>query len=129
MRELLHSLDGGDSDAEQAWVLEIERRTSEIADGAVELVAWDDVVAEMRDRTAASEATFSSQSSRELRAATDWYDERTGTGQKLWLAVESAVERLCAFPSAIVEYDRIIDEFTGSEAVDNLNHRRQRRYP
>ncbi len=47
--ELLDSLrQGEDADAEAAWAGEIERRVSEIASGAVELVPAEDVHAEAR---------------------------------------------------------------------------------
>ena len=48
---LIESLDGpGDTDVEEAWRLEIERRIGQIDRGEVELVAGDEVFARLRRR-------------------------------------------------------------------------------
>jgi len=48
---LIRSLDATpDPSADEAWVVEIERRIRSIDQGSVELEAWDDVMVEMRER-------------------------------------------------------------------------------
>jgi putative addiction module component (TIGR02574 family) len=51
---LIESLEawGDDSDAEEAWRLEIERRVDEVERGEIELIPGDDVLAELRQRLA-----------------------------------------------------------------------------
>ncbi|WP_417735556.1 addiction module protein [Rosistilla oblonga] len=48
---LIHSLDTeSDEDADAAWAAEIQRRVESIDNGQVNLIPWDDVMREMRDR-------------------------------------------------------------------------------
>jgi putative addiction module component (TIGR02574 family) len=49
---LRDSLEHGDDDSsvERAWEEEIERRCKEVDDGRAEIVAWDDVKAEIAKR-------------------------------------------------------------------------------
>lgn len=48
---LIRSLDAkGDEQADAAWAAEIERRIKSIDHGEVELIPWDDVLQEIRDR-------------------------------------------------------------------------------
>ena len=48
---LIRSLDTQpDEDADAAWAAEIQRRVESIDNGEVELIPWDDVMREMRDR-------------------------------------------------------------------------------
>ncbi|WP_417738001.1 addiction module protein [Rosistilla oblonga] len=48
---LIHSLDTeSDKDADAAWAAEIHRRVESIDNGQVNLIPWDDVMREMRDR-------------------------------------------------------------------------------
>lgn len=48
---LLRSLDAPeDSSSEAAWTAEIERRIQDIDNGSVDLVPWQNVMAEMRKR-------------------------------------------------------------------------------
>jgi putative addiction module component (TIGR02574 family) len=46
--QLLESLGMPDEEASEAWRLEIERRARDVIDGKVELLDYDDVMAEMR---------------------------------------------------------------------------------
>ena len=49
---LIRSLDTQvDADADAAWAAEIQRRVESIDNGQVTLIPWNDVIAEMRDRT------------------------------------------------------------------------------
>jgi putative addiction module component (TIGR02574 family) len=48
---LIHSLDTKtDEEVDEAWAVEIQRRIESIDNGEVELVPWDGVMREMRDR-------------------------------------------------------------------------------
>ncbi|WP_417746190.1 addiction module protein [Rosistilla oblonga] len=48
---LIHSLDAeSDEAADTAWAAEIHRRVESIDNGQVNLIPWDDVMREMRDR-------------------------------------------------------------------------------
>jgi putative addiction module component (TIGR02574 family) len=48
---LIHSLDTEtDEEVDAAWAVEIQRRIESIDNGEVELVPWDDVMCEMRER-------------------------------------------------------------------------------
>jgi len=48
---LIHSLDTeSDEDVDAAWAAEIQRRVESIDNGQVNLIPWDDVMREMRDR-------------------------------------------------------------------------------
>jgi len=48
---LFRSLDHHvDSNADQEWAVEIEKRIAEIDQGAVSLIPWDSVMQEMRNR-------------------------------------------------------------------------------
>ena len=48
---LIHSLDTEtDEEVDEAWAVEIQRRVESIDNGEVELVPWDGVMREMRDR-------------------------------------------------------------------------------
>jgi len=48
---LIHSLDTEtDEEVDAAWAVEIQRRIDSIDNGEVELVPWDDVMREMRER-------------------------------------------------------------------------------
>ena len=48
---LIHSLDTEtDEEVDEAWAVEIQRRIESIDNGEVELVPWDGVMREMRDR-------------------------------------------------------------------------------
>lgn len=48
---LIRSLDTQtDEDVDAAWAAEIEKRLESIDQGAVQLIPWDDVMREMRDR-------------------------------------------------------------------------------
>jgi putative addiction module component (TIGR02574 family) len=48
---LIHSLDTEtDEEVDAAWAVEIQRRIESIDNGEVELVPWDDVMCEMRQR-------------------------------------------------------------------------------
>ena len=44
--ELLESLDDSDESAEELWLVEIEKRAREVVDGSVELLDFDQVMAE-----------------------------------------------------------------------------------
>jgi putative addiction module component (TIGR02574 family) len=48
---LIRSLETeSDSDAEEHWKSEVERRIAEIENGDVELVPWDEVMAKLKSR-------------------------------------------------------------------------------
>ncbi len=48
---LIHSLDTStDEEVDAAWAVEIQRRIESIDNGEVELVPWDAVMREMRER-------------------------------------------------------------------------------
>ena len=50
-RELIASLDGSpDEGAEEAWAAEIERRTREVEQGAIEVVPWAEAEKRIHDR-------------------------------------------------------------------------------
>jgi putative addiction module component (TIGR02574 family) len=50
-QELLRSLhEPADSDADQAWIAEIERRAREAADGSVELADWEEARRRIAER-------------------------------------------------------------------------------
>ena len=46
--QLLESLDMPDEEAFEAWRLEIERRARDVLEGKIELLDYDEVMAEMR---------------------------------------------------------------------------------
>ena len=51
LRDLIADLDGDmDQDAEEAWLVEVERRYKEIKEGSAELISADEVFARVRAR-------------------------------------------------------------------------------
>lgn len=48
---LIHSLDAEvDENADEAWAAEVQRRIELIDGGEVQLIPWDDLLGEMRER-------------------------------------------------------------------------------
>jgi putative addiction module component (TIGR02574 family) len=74
---LLDSLEETDSETEDAWVAELERRAAELESGAVRGVSWEDLRERlMRGRRTRKPLIFHPEAAHEAEEAQGWYRGR-----------------------------------------------------
>ena len=105
---LIESLDGqAESDVEEAWRVEVERRVAQIERGEVQLIPGDEVFARLRRRLGLYPYSFHPDADTEFEEASILYESlMAGLGRAFAAEVERTISLIREFPDAGAEIGR-----------------------